>query len=134
MAYRHKERQEKIKSRKDRVVQAVQTEERRLEQLSALAASVPYYSSIMNLSADIFRTTVARSHDVYEGTDPNLADFQCGLGKLRSFTNEKVFSDRRFRLGHALHEAGVAQSSYARTAVKSLVPRQVERTTGIEPF
>lgn len=85
----------------------------------------------MNLEADPLRTTIARTHDVYEPAGVGLADFQHGT--LRSFSNEKVFSDLRFRLGNALHEAGVAQTPYARAVIKKLVPREPARTTGIEP-
>ena len=53
---------------------------------------------------------------------------------LTSFSNERVFSDKKFRFSHALHEAGVANSAYAKQAVSELSPRYKERTTGIDPF
>ena len=99
--------------------------------LNNLAASVPYYKDIMNKSSDIHKTTEARKQDVYGGRS-KLADFQSG--RLKSFTNEKVFSNANFRLGHALHEAGVANSAYARDAVRNAIPRVEARTTGIKPF
>ena len=45
---------------------------------------------------------------------------------------KKIFNDLCFRLGHALHEAGVANADAAGDVVKQLVPREKEeRTTGI---
>lgn len=111
--------------------EAIKAEEQRLERLSFLAASVPYYHAIMNTTSDIHRSTEARKNDVYEGRS-ELADFQIGVQK--SFTNEKLFSDARFRLGNALHEAGVAQTRYARDVVRNAIPRVEERTTGLQPY
>ena len=131
--YRQEQRKEKILAKKKAEDDATKAEERRLERLSALAASVPYYRTIMNTTSDIHRSTEARKHDVYVGRD-DLADFQCGLQKLRSFTNEKLFSDSKFRLGNALHEAGVSHTTYARDVIRNAIPRVEERTTGIKPY
>ena len=103
----------------------------KLERLSALAATVPYYERLLNAKADLSKMTVARENDVYQEDLTGLSDFQHGEGKLRSFTNEKVFSDVRFRLGAALHAAGIAQSAASRAVVRQLIPRAPERTTGI---
>lgn len=107
------------------------SEREKLERLSKLAASVPYYDRILNASADLSKTTVARANDIYEEDLTGLYSFQQGDGKLTSFTNEKVFSDLKFRLGAALHAAGVAQSAASKAVVRKLVPRMPERTTGI---
>ena len=128
-------RQERIKSKameqKKADEEALRLEEIRLERLNALAASVPYYKSIMDKTSDIHKSTQARKHDVYGGRS-DLADFQSG--KVKNFTNEKLFSDSRFCLGNALHEAGLANSTYARDVVRQAVPRVEARTTGIKPY
>ena len=51
--------------------------------LSALAATVPYYESILNAKADLNKTTVARENDFWEEDRSGLTDFQHGVGKLR---------------------------------------------------
>jgi hypothetical protein len=96
-----------------------------------LAASVPYYRNIVTTSSDIYKTTEARKNDVYAGRG-ELADFQSG--KFKSFTEERVFSDSKFRLGNALHEAGVANTTYARDVIRRMIPRREEHTTGIKPY
>ena len=111
--------------------QAARLEEKRLAKLSNLAASVPYYQSIMDTTSDIYKTTKSRENDVYGGRS-KLADFQSG--NLKSFTNDKLFSDKNWRLGNALHEAGVANSTYARDIVRAQIPRVEARTTGIKPY
>ena len=74
--------------------EAARAEETRIERLNTLAASVPYYKAVMDKPSDIHKTTEARKHDVYAGPS-ELADFQCG--NLKSFTQEKVFSNSNFR-------------------------------------
>jgi len=107
----------------------------RQKRLDALAASVPYYDAVNSVKSDINKTTVSRINDVYEPLSENgLADFQQGIRKMTGFTNEKIFSDPKFRLAHQLHESGVASSAYSCAVVKRLIPREVERTTGIEPY
>ncbi|GMH93249.1 hypothetical protein TL16_g12577 [Triparma laevis f. inornata] len=116
----HEEEMEKIR------------ETEKLERLSALAATVPYYDNIINCKADLSKSTKARENDIYEDIGlTGLTDFQLGEGRLRCFTNEKVFSDVRFRLGQALRQAGIAGSEASRAVVRAAVPRAPERTTGI---
>jgi hypothetical protein len=129
---REAQRQSKIKSKEISDIEAAKAEAGRSQRLLALAASVPYYNDIINTVPDIHKTTKARTNDVYTGRDSSLADFQCG--ELKSFTNDKVFSDPKFRLANALHEAGVANSTYARNVIRQAIPRQEERTTGIKPY
>eukprot|EP00956_Cyclotella_meneghiniana_P040092 scaffold186349_cov36-Cyclotella_meneghiniana.AAC.1 len=133
---REAKRQDKISSKVKADMESAKAEERRLERLFALAASVPYYGTLLNnITPDIHKTTEARKNDVYMSRDNSLADFQCGLQQLRSFTNDRVFSDIKFRLANALHEAGVARSTYARNVVRDAIPRaKEERTTGIQPY
>ena len=94
-----------------------------MDKLTALAVTVPYYSNIINKKIDLHKSTAAIMNDVYESCD--LADFQQGLTKLRTFTNERVFSDPKFRLAHALHEKGIANSAYSHAVVKRIIPREV---------
>ena len=117
---------------KEKESATLRDEKKRLERLSALAATVPYFSNITNAKADIQKSTVARQNDVFEINDPNLACYQRGV--MNSFTNDKIFSDSRFKLGHALREAGLSNTVYARAVIKKIIPREPERTTGIEPF
>eukprot|EP00956_Cyclotella_meneghiniana_P035277 scaffold113296_cov42-Cyclotella_meneghiniana.AAC.1 len=132
---REAQRQDKISSKVKADMESAKAEECRLERLFALAASVPYYGTLRNITPDIHKTTEARKNDVYMSRDNSLADFQCGLQQLRSFTNDRVFSDSKFRLANALHEAGVARSTYARNVVRDAIPRaKEERTTGIQPY
>ena len=72
---------------------AAAEEECRIARLNELASCVPYYDSIMDKQADIHKSTEARKHDVY--AHPKLPDFQSN--NLKSFTNEKVFSNPNFR-------------------------------------
>jgi hypothetical protein len=131
---REMQRQSKIKSKEMSKIESAKEEAKRLERLNALAASAPYYRDIINTVPDIHKTTKARLNDVYTARDASLADFQCGLQQLKSFSNEKLFSDPKFRLANALHEAGVANSTYSRDVIRQTIPRQEERTTGIKPY
>lgn len=100
--------------------------------LNALAASVPYHSAIKNVKSNIEKSTASRMNDIYEPcSDTGLSEFQ--MGKMTGFTNARVFSDPKFRLGFALHEKGIASTAYSIAVVKRLIPREAERTTGIEP-
>ena len=72
-------------------------------------------------------------NDIYE-SGGDLADFQQGLKKLRTFTDDRFFSDTKFRLTHALHGSGVANTAYSHAIVKQLIPRVRERITGIMPL
>ncbi len=74
--------------------EVARAEETRIERLNALAVSVPYYKAVLDIQSDIHKTTEARKNDVYAGPS-ELADFQCG--NLKSFTQEKVFSNSNFR-------------------------------------
>lgn len=129
--YRREEITRRNSERERAEGEAVRAEEMRLERLNSLAASTPYWRSIVDKSSDIHKSTEARKNDVYVGRG-DLADFQSGT--LTSFTNDKVFSDANFRLGNALHEAGVARSTHARDVIRSTIPRVEARTTGIKPY
>mmetsp|Transcript_4998 Transcript_4998/g.5200 ORF Transcript_4998/g.5200 Transcript_4998/m.5200 type:complete len:166 (+) Transcript_4998:81-578(+) len=119
---------EKAQQHKEKTLDMLMEEQQRIEKLNALARKVPYYNSILNAKADLQKTTVARFNDFYQEGSLGLADFQHGTKRMHFFPDEKIFSDVRFRLGVALREAGVAQSSYARAVVKEMIPREPERT------
>ncbi len=129
--YRQGKGKEKLIARLKAEEEAQGEEEKRLRRLNSLAASVPYYGTIMKANSDIHKSTESRKRDVYQGR-MDLADFQCG--NLKSFTDEQLFRDSRFRLGNALHAAGLAHTEYARDVMREAIPRCQERTTGIEPY
>jgi len=131
ITYRFILNQEKMRALEHEANLKSLAERERLERLSALAASVPYFEKILNAKADLSKNTVCREHDIYEEDLRGLHDFQSK--QLSCFSNEKVFSDVRFRLGAALHAAGVARSAASRSLVKSIVPRDMNRTTKIMP-
>ncbi len=106
-------------------------ERERMERLDAIARSVPYWDAVENAKADLGKGTVATENGGYKEDMRGLEDFQIGVGKLNSFTNEKVFSDVRFRLGAALHAAGIAGTAASGAVIRRLIPREPERTTGI---
>lgn len=100
----------------------------REEKLNELAASVPYHSSIIAKKSDLSKSTAARLNDIFESSsDSELKDFQQGLKKMTGFTNQRVFSDPKFRLAHALHESGKAKSAYSLAVVRQLIPREEKR-------
>ena len=125
---------ERVRQLQHEAAERDRAEREKEERLQRLAETVPYYQAMIDAKADLSKMTVARENDVYVEDGRGLLDFQIGAGKMRSFTNEKVFSDVRFRLGVALHAAGISQTAAARDIVKRLVPREAERTTGIKPF
>ena len=102
--------------------EAARAEEQRFEKLSQLAATTPYYDSIADVQSNIHGTTACRENDVFQGNTTGLASFQHGLST--GFSDEKIFSNRLFRLGHALREAGAASTVAARDAVRREIPRQ----------
>mmetsp|Transcript_2226 Transcript_2226/g.2858 ORF Transcript_2226/g.2858 Transcript_2226/m.2858 type:complete len:254 (+) Transcript_2226:783-1544(+) len=131
VSYRRDKHKKKLHIQHENAQHSIQLEKRRLERLSALAASVPYHSTIQTLKPNPRKPTASSLQAFYYEDTRDLTEFQ--KGDLRGFTNERVFKDLRFRLGHALHAAGVAKSDYARSIVKRLIPRNTERTTGIMP-
>jgi len=84
----------KLLEQKKAEEEACAAEKARLEKLNNLATNVPYYKTIAEKTSDIHKTTQARKNDKYGGRS-KLADFQCG--NLKGFSNEKVFSDAKFR-------------------------------------
>lgn len=131
-SYRESLRVQKIQERKLELMFQFEREQERIERLHKIAHSVPYYHKIKECKANIHKTTCARKNDLYEKDDSGLADFQ--LNKMSNFSNEKLFSNIRFKLADALFSSGVANTSYAQSIIKAMVPREPERTTGIEPF
>jgi len=84
--YRQEQTKHKIIAQKRVEASTIQSEEKRLERLTSLAASVPYAKSIIGMSSDIHKSTEARRNDVYARSD--LPDFQSG--KLKSFTERRI--------------------------------------------
>ena len=69
-------------------------ERERLERINKLAMDVPYYDSIENVKST-FRTksTASRLNDKFKKDSTGLADFQHGMRKMTSFSNERFFSN-----------------------------------------
>jgi len=91
--FRQSQLERRIATKKVAEEKAAAEEECRIARLNELASCVPYYDSIMDKQADIHKSTESRKHDVY--AHPKLPDFQSN--NLKSFTNEKVFSNPNFR-------------------------------------
>ena len=129
MKFRRDELLRKNEKRRDDMKKAKEDKIEIEEKLKDLAASVPYYSSIIAKKSDLSKSTAARLNDIFESSsDSDLKDFQQGLKKMTGFTNQKVFSDPKFRLAHALHESGKAKSAYSLAVVKQLIPREEFRS------
>ena len=129
--FREAQRELKIVAQKE--VEEMQERERETNKVKLMrqAASCPYQEKILDLESDVLKTTKARQNDFYRRQN-DLADFQ--RGTLRSFSDERCFSDNKYRLAHALHEAGINNTVAARDAVRNVIPRKEERTTGIRPY
>eukprot|EP01041_Mallomonas_annulata_P009797 gene9797-20385_t len=100
--------------RRQREEEAKESEEKRLQILQQLAAQVPYWDKIQNAKAMLSHITIAAAAHAYipveeEGTRGHLP--------LNGFTDERVFRDARFRLGLALHAAGLQHTEAARMVV-----------------
>lgn len=91
--FRQSQIESRIATKKVAEEKASAEEESRISRLNELASCVPYYDTIIDKQADIHKSTEARKHDVY--VHPKLPDFQSN--NLKSFTNEKVFSNPNFR-------------------------------------
>ena len=65
VGFRHKKTQSKIRHDEEVLEQGVQDEAKKLERLTALASTVPYYSNIKNKKANLLKSTVSRDHDIY---------------------------------------------------------------------
>ncbi len=59
--------------------------------------------------------------------------FNCksALGRSDAFI---IFPIVFLGLAHQLHERGVAACPYSQAVVKRLIPRETERTTGLQPY
>jgi hypothetical protein len=123
---------------KARIIEGKREETRREQiakekRLHKLAKSTPYYSSLKEITSNLEKPTASCLNAIYEPSDSCYrGDFQRGV--MTGFTNEKLFSDPKFRLAYALHESKVASSAYSCAVVKHLIPREPERTTGIQPY
>ena len=69
-------------------------QEKRLERLSTIATLVPYYNAIQTVTLDIHKLTSCRKNDIHDTTlSAQLTQFQRNV--MFSFTNERVFSDKK---------------------------------------
>ena len=84
-----------------------------------LAEQVPYFDMLQNVTSKLDHVTASAVAQQYVKEE----DVGRGHYPLNGFTDQKVFSDARFRLGLALRAAGVHQSEAARVAVQSMNPR-----------
>ena len=124
VSYREKKLLHKLDEKRTALKEAARAEELKYERLSQLAATVPYWDNILDARSNIHGTTVARENAAYQEDTTGLTAFQHGLSKLHSFTEEKIFSDRAFRLGHALNEKGISHTVAARDAIALCCPRE----------
>jgi hypothetical protein len=130
-AFREEQRENRLLAQQKEEEKSKREREFQLERLSELAMSCPYQKKIADLQPDIHKSTNARQNDFFR-RQSDLADFQ--LGRHRSFTDEKLFSDPKFRLTNALYEAGINKTIAARDVIRNAIPRTEERTTGIKPY
>ena len=94
-------------------------QERQLEFLQRLAESVPYIDALKAATSKLDHVTAAvTAHQFTEFDEHNR-----GYMPLNGFTDKKLFSDARFRLGIYLREAGVVQSKVAAQVVREWNPR-----------
>ena len=129
-SFREEQRGRKLIAKQEATAKMKREQEVQLERLASLAMTCPYQKTITDLRPDIHKTTNARHHDFYRKN--NLPDFQAN--RHSSFTDEKIFSDQKFRLAQNLHEAGINKTIAARDIVRNVIPRNAERTTGIKPY
>ena len=93
---------------------------RRIELLNKLAAQVPYYDAIQDVSSKLDHITAsAKGHEYIASGEPLIR----GHLPLNGFTDGRVIQDSRFRLAEALRRCGVANSEAARSAVAQFCPR-----------
>ena len=129
--YREEQRGQKMIAKQEATEKLKREREIQLERLSTLAMTCPYQKTITDLQPDIHKSTKARHFDLFR-RQSDLADFQSG--RHTSFSEDKIFSDKKFRLAHSLHEAGINKTIEARDVVRNVIPLKEERTTGIKPY
>ncbi len=117
VTYRIGKRQEAAAAAQQLRWQAQLRETKRLEAIARIAASVPYADAISAASADPLKPTKA--------TEAWTAEVNFDRGAFTSnvgFTDAKLFSDPRFKLGHALRDAGVHHSKASAAVIKAACP------------
>lgn len=113
VSYRDSKRTQKLDSIEQLRWQAAKKEAARLRAIAAIAASVPYAEAIAQAQSDLSKTTAAFDQAVF---DAGKAVINNG------FSDKKLFADPRFKLGYALHAAGVNSSAAAASAVQRACP------------
>lgn len=119
--FRQARRVDKLAEEKAAARTLARLEEKRCEKLNRLAASVPYHETLTTISANIMKSTAATDASKYQHDKSCLSDFD--VSNQSFFSEERLFSDPKFRLGHALREAGVAESNLAAAMVADLCVR-----------
>lgn len=118
----------------------------RMAVLEKLAQQVPYYERLLEAKADLSKMTAAVEAAVYQKSEAQTRGhlplhgfdniqvpitlshilyfcYSTHLVALLVPTKYQVMQDSRFRLALALREAGVIQSSYAKSIIQALHPR-----------
>eukprot|EP00904_Undaria_pinnatifida_P007243 jgi/Undpi1/3649/HiC_scaffold_16.g07019.m1 len=93
-------------------------EEKRLQVLEKLAASVPYAEACANAEAKLDHITVATAAHFDQFLPFDRARGHC---PMFGYNAGKVLKDTRFRLGLYLREAGLSGSAAAHSAVMRAV-------------
>ena len=77
-----------------------------------------YAEAIAQAQSDLSKTTAAFDQAVFDA-----ADFHRNPNSVTTgFSDKKLFADPRFKLGYALHAAGVNGSAAAAVAVRRACP------------
>mmetsp|Transcript_49844 Transcript_49844/g.85708 ORF Transcript_49844/g.85708 Transcript_49844/m.85708 type:complete len:98 (-) Transcript_49844:1172-1465(-) len=83
--------------------------------LEKIAAQVPYYDRLQEIEADLTKDTAfTRANLFAEG------DKARGYHPMFGYSDKKVFTDIRFKIGLALREAGIAHTSHAAQVVAQM--------------
>jgi len=116
--YRKIERAEKLLENLRKERRAMVEKERRERALVKISESVPYFQNIQEMEADIHKSTIATDGwSSFEGLE--LGPY----GDMLGFSDTKIMSDVKFRIGCALREAGLNQTNYAHSVIQKLHPR-----------
>ena len=77
-----------------------------------------YAEAIAQAQSDLSKTTAAFDQAVFDAADFHRNPHSVNNG----FSDKKLFADPRFKLGYALHAAGVNGSAAAASAVQRACP------------
>ncbi|CAN0379396.1 unnamed protein product [Ectocarpus sp. 12 AP-2014] len=114
VGFRQEKARQKQEERERREQEAKDLEEKRLQVLQRLAASVPYAEACANAEAKLDHITAAAAAH-FDQFQPH--DRSRGHCPMLGYNTGEVFKDARFRLGLYLREAGVSGCKSAHVAV-----------------